>query len=192
MNDAFNYIAVLVSIVLGLCATQVMSQMSEAIQAHRRKRTYWVHTVWMVNLFLYLMLEWWVFYRWHNTASWNFFLLIWVIITPTLLYLAAGVLCPGELVSTDAKNWREYYYANRRGFFFILALLWPIDVVDTLLKGKQHFLDKGPLYLPTLAIWTTGTVIAGITSNERYHQFWAIFFPIAVLSYTTLVLFNLG
>ncbi len=192
MNDAFNYIAVLVSIVLGLCATLVMSQLSEAIQAHHRKHGYWVHTVWMVNLFIYLILEWWVFYRWHNTTSWNFFLLIWVTITPTLLYLAAGVLCPGDLESTDAKNWREYYYANRRGFFFIMMLLWPLDVIDTLLKGKQHFIDQGPLYLPTLTIWTTGTVIAGVTANERYHRFWSLFFPLAVLSYTALVLFNLG
>jgi len=73
MNDAFDYIAVLVSIVLGLCATLVMSQLSEAIQAHHRKHGYWVHTVWMVNLFIYLILEWWVFYRWHNTTAWNFF-----------------------------------------------------------------------------------------------------------------------
>jgi len=96
------------------------------------------------------------------------------------------------LESTEAKNWREYYYANRRGFFFIMAALWPLDVIDTLLKGKQHFIDQGPLYLPTLTIWTTGTVIAGITASERYHRFWSIFFPAAVLSYTALVLFNLG
>ena len=136
MNDAFNYIAVLVSIVLGLCATLVMSQLSEAIQAHHRKHGYWVHTVWMVNLFIYLILEWWVFYRWHNTTSWNFFLLIWVTITPTLLYLAAGVLCPGDLESTDAKNWREYYYANRRGFFFIMMLLLAPRCHRYLIEGQ--------------------------------------------------------
>jgi hypothetical protein len=66
-----------------------------------------------------------------------------VAIVPTLLYLASGVLCPGELASTGVATWREYYYANRRGFFFILASIWPLDVIDTLLKGKQHFIDQG-------------------------------------------------
>jgi hypothetical protein len=192
VNDAFNYIAVLVSIVLGLGVTLVLSQLSEAIQAQDRERNYWVHTVWMVNLFIYLMLEWWVFYRWRNEPSWNFFLFIWVTITPTLLYLAAGVLCPGELESTRATSWREYYYENRRGFFFILVPLWPLDVVDTLLKGKQHFIAQGPFYLPSLTLWTLGTLIAGLTANERYHRFWCIAFPIAVISYTTAVLLKMG
>jgi hypothetical protein len=55
---------------------------------------------------------------------------------------------------------------SRRGFFFILAPIWPLDVIDTLLKGKQHFIDQGVLYLPTMAIWTIGSVIAGITASE--------------------------
>lgn len=51
MEDSFNYVAVLVSIVIGLGMTKVLSQLSEAIQAQDRKRNYWVHTLWMVNLF---------------------------------------------------------------------------------------------------------------------------------------------
>lgn len=113
-------------------------------------------------------------------------------IGPTQLYLASGVLCPGELESTSAATWREYYYANRRGFFFILAPSWPLDIIDTLLKGREHFIDQGVLYLPTMAIWTIGSLIAGITANERYHRVWSIFFPLHVISYTTLVLLRLG
>jgi hypothetical protein len=152
VQDSFNYVAVLVSIIIGLGVTRVLSQLSEAIQAQDRHRNYWVHTLWMINLFIFLMLSWWVFYRWKIAPEWNFFLFMWVTIAPTLLYLASGVLCPGELASTSAANWREYYYANRRGFFFILAPIWPLDVIDTLLKGKQHFIDQGVLYLPTMAI----------------------------------------
>jgi hypothetical protein len=76
-------------------------------------------------------------------------------------------------------------------FFFILAPLWPLDIIDTLLKGKQHFIDQGPLYVPSMAIWTIGTVIAGITASEHYHRFWSIFFPLYVIAYTTIVLLKL-
>jgi len=51
------------------------------------------------------------------------------------------VIAPGELAETGAANWRDYYYANRRGFFFIIVPIWPLDIIDTLLKGKQHFID---------------------------------------------------
>jgi hypothetical protein len=192
MGDSFNYVAVLVSIIIGLGITRVLSQLSEAIQVENRESNYWVHTLWMFNTFLFLMLSWWVFYRWHVAPEWNFFLFIWVTVAPTLIYLASGVLCPGELESTGAKNWREYYFVNRGGFFFILAPIWPLDIIDTLLKGKQHFIEQGSLYLPTMALWSCGCIIAGITSNERYHAFWSICFPLSVIGYTMMVLLKLG
>jgi hypothetical protein len=58
----------------------------------------------MIALFLQLMLCWWVFYRWKGAPQWNFYLFLWVTIAPTLLYLASGVLCPGELDSTGDND----------------------------------------------------------------------------------------
>ena len=192
MEDSFNYVAVLVSIVIGLGLTRVLSQLSEVIQAQNRPLNYWVHTMWMVNLFLFLMLSWWVFYRWRTAPQWNFFLFMWVAIAPTILYLSSGVLCPGELSASGAANWREYYYANRRGFFFTLLPIWPLDIINTLLKGTQHFINQGVLYVPSLAIWTIGCLVAGITANELYHRIWSIFFPVHVIFFTTMVLLKLG
>ena len=192
VNDAFNYVAVLVSIVVGLAVTRVLSQISEVIQAGNRPQTYWIHTVWLVNAFSMLMLNWWVFYRWHTTPEWTFYLFVWVTLAPTLFYLASSVIAPGELAQTGSANWRDYYYDNRRGFFFILASIWPLDIIDTLLKGKQHFIDQGPLYLPTMIAWCLGCVVAGITKNERYHGFLVIFFPLYQIFYTTIVLLKLG
>lgn len=192
MNDAFNYVAVLVSIVIGLGITRVLGQLSEIVQRQNRSRRYWVHTLWIIALFNGLTLNWWVTYRWRVAPHWNFFLFLWVMIPGVLLYLACGVFCPGELASTGAKDWREYYYDNRRGFFSFLAAIWPLDIIDTLLKGKQHFIEQGVLYLPTIALWTLGAVVAATTRNERYHQIWSILFLVSTLSYTTVVLVNLG
>jgi hypothetical protein len=50
MSDAFNYVSVLVSIVIGLGVTRVLSQLSDAIQIHHRSQIYWVHTFWMIGL----------------------------------------------------------------------------------------------------------------------------------------------
>jgi len=181
-----------VSIVVGLGVTRVLSQISEVIQAGSRRQTYWIHTVWLINAFTMLMLNWWIFYRWHNAPQWTFFLFVWVTLTPTLLYLASSVIAPGELAETGAANWRDYYYANRRGFFFIIVPIWPLDIIDTLLKGKQHFIDQGPFYLPIIAFWTIGCVIAGISKNERFHAVWAILFPVSQISYTTIQNLKLG
>ena len=192
MNDAFNYVAVLVSIVTGLAATRLMEALSEMIQVANRPRVYWIHTVWILNLFFELMLYWWVLYRWRTAPDWTFFLFIWVTIPGILVYLAAAILFPGELETSGSPDWRDYYYKNRRGFFFIFGAIAPLDIVDTLLKGYQHFVDQGPLYLPFIGIWAIGSLTAGITRNERYHATWAIFFPAMMIFYTTRALLTLG
>ncbi len=192
MNDAFNYVAVLVSIVTGLAATRLMSALSEMIQFANRPRAYWIHVLWILTLFIELMLYWWVLYRWHSAPAWNFFLFVWVTIPGILVYLASAVLFPGELEATGSPDWRDYYYKNRRGFFFIFGAIAPLDIIDTLLKGRQHFIDQGPLYLPFITVWALGSVVAGLTRNEKYHAVWAIVFPLVLIFYTALVLLPLG
>ena len=60
---AFEYLSVLISIILALGMTRVLGGVGEMLQARSRHRVYWVHAVWIVNLFLYLVIAWWIFYR---------------------------------------------------------------------------------------------------------------------------------
>ncbi len=192
MNDGFNYVAVLVSIVSGLALTRLMSGLSEIIQAANRPRTYWIHVTWMLTLVLEVMLSWWVLYRWHTASVWTFFLFVWVTIPPVMLYLASAILVPGELETTGSPTWRDYYYKNRRGFFLIFGAIAPLDVVDTLLKGWQHFLDQGPLYLPFVGVWLIGCLGCAISRNPKLHAIFAIAFPVMIIFYITIVLLRLG
>jgi hypothetical protein len=138
------------------------------------------------------MLYWWVLYRWHSAPTWTFFLFVWVTIPGILVYLASAILFPGELETTGSPDWRDYYYKNRRGFFFIFGAIAPLDIIDTLLKGHQHFINQGALYLPFITIWAIGSFTAGITRNERYHATWALFFPAMMAFYTARALLHLG
>jgi len=63
-----------------------------------------------------------------------------------------------------------------------------VDVFDTLLKGVPHFLALGAQYIVSSSLYFTGEVIAAVTRNERYHQFYAIFYLIqtAALSFTLI------
>src|SRR5882724_8970253 len=91
---AFEYLSVLISIILALGMTRVLAGIGEMLQARSRRRIYWVHAVWIVNLFLYLVIAWWVFYRWRNQQPWTFFLFVFVLISPTILFLASLLLFP--------------------------------------------------------------------------------------------------
>ncbi len=66
LMDPFSYLSVLISIILALGMTRVLAGVGEMLQARSRRRLYWVHAVWIANLFLYLVVAWWIFYRWRN------------------------------------------------------------------------------------------------------------------------------
>jgi hypothetical protein len=156
------------------------------LQARSRRRIYWVHAVWTANLFVYLVIAWWIFYRWRNQPQWNFYLFVFVLISPTILYLASLVLFPREDAADESINYKTHFYANHRAFFILMALFGPVDVVDSLLKGVRHFLELGLPYMLSSVLFLIGLSIAATTRNERFHKFYAVFFIIqtAVISFT--------
>src|SRR5213083_833386 len=138
--NAFEYLSVLISIILALGMTRVLGGVGEMLQARSRRHIYWVHAVWIINLFLYLVIAWWIFYRWRNQQPWTFFLFVFVLISPTILYLASVLLFPREGNVDLTVKYKTHYYANHRAFFVLFALFTPVDFVDSLLKGVPHFL----------------------------------------------------
>ena len=111
---------------------------------------------------------------------------VFVLISPTILYLASLLLFPRQTDLDESIDYKTHYYANHRAFFALFSLFTPVDVVDSLLKGLPHFLQLGPQYFVSSSLYFAGLVTAAITRNERYHQFFAIYFLIhtIVISFT--------
>jgi hypothetical protein len=186
---AFEYLSVLISIILALGMTRVLAGVGEMLQARRQHRIYWVHIVWIINLFIYLVVAWWIFYRWRNQQSWNFYLFVFVLISPTILYLASMLLFPREGGSDESVDYKAHYYANHRAFFVIFSLFTVVDIVDTLLKGVAHFFELGTPYIISSVLYFAGMLTAAITRNERYHEFYCVFFLVQTIA-ISLILFQ--
>ena len=184
---AFEYLSVLISIILALGMTRVLAGVGEMLQARSVRRLYWVHTIWIINLFLYLVIAWWIFYRWRNQPQWTFFLFVFVLISPTILYLASLLLFPRESDVDLAIDYKTHYYANHRAFFILFGLFTPVDIADSLLKGVPHFLALGPVYFASGLLYFAGLVTAAITRNERYHEFYSIFFLVQTIVISFLI-----
>src|SRR5215471_9309620 len=178
---AFEYLSVLISIILALGMTRVLAGVGEMLQSRMHRRIYWAHIIWIVNLFIYLVVAWWIFYRWRNQQSWDFHLFVFVLISPTILYLASMLLFPPEVGIGESVDYKAHYYANHRAFFAIFSMFTVVDIADSLLKGIPHFLALGTPYILSSALYFAGMAMAAITKNERYHQFYAIFFLVQTI-----------
>lgn len=172
--NPFEYLSILTSIFLALGIIRVLTGVGKVLQVRGQIRPYWVHLVWALNLFLFLVMNWWILFRWHRQPEWNFFLFLFVLLSPTIAFLLSVLLFPEPLEA--ATDFKAHFYANHRWFFLLGALLPPVDAVDTLLKGREHFMAQGPLYVVTLSLIFTLNLIASRTSSEGYHRFFALFF----------------
>jgi hypothetical protein len=67
------------------------------------------------------------------------------------------------------------------------GLFTPVDIVDSLLKGVPHFLALGPAYFASGLLYFAGLMTAAITRNQRYHEFYAIFFLLQTIAISFLI-----
>lgn len=104
----------------------------------------------MLNLLVLMALMWFVAYRWRTNEHWTFFLFVWLILTPTILYLIASLLFPDQDEAEPIHDWQIYFFDHNREIFLLFAILFPIDLTDTLLKGVEHFRAQGLLYPGTM------------------------------------------
>ncbi|SRR5581483_572961 len=186
--DPFSYIIVLTSIVLGLGVTRTVGGLGHLLQTRKRRRVYWVHALWMLNLLVVMALMWFVAYRWRANERWTFFLFVWLILTPTILYLISSLLFPDPDTVEPISDWRVYFFDHNREIFLLLAVLFPIDLIDTLLKGVEHFRAQGLLYPATMATWFVLSLIAAFTKNRRFHATFAIVFMLWNLAFAGMML----
>jgi hypothetical protein len=97
---------------------------------------------------------------------------------PTLLYLTSALIYPDTDEAVLVTDWKEYYYQHHRDIFILYALVFPIDLIDTMLKGFAHFRAQGPLYFGTMLMWFVLLIVAAFNRRSGYHAFLAIVFLI--------------
>lgn len=140
----FEYVAVLVSIVVGLAMAHLLSGLGRMISDVVRWKVYWVHLVWVGYVFFYLVFFWWWEFRFVTVEEWTFGLYLFVILYAVLLYLVTVILVPRGFPA--GGDFEQYYYARRKWFFGLMIAVSLVDTVDTLVKGWDYALTLGLQY----------------------------------------------
>ena len=73
--------------------------------------------------------------------NWTFGVYLFIIGYAVLLFLLCALLFPDSML--DYKGYEDFFYSRRAWFFGLLAATYLLDVVDTLIKGEEHFARFG-------------------------------------------------
>ena len=167
----FEYLAVFVSIVVGLAVVRLLRGVV-AIATGRGLRPYWIHTTWLAFHLIWLPYFWWFTFGWRTQEVWTFPLFLFVVAYSMVVYAVIAALLPED--SSGLRDFEEYYFSARRPLFGLLALIMVMDGADSILKGPENLDRLGPTYFPVLGLWIVGHVIASQTENRRYHAAWVV------------------
>ncbi|QSX77954.1 hypothetical protein [Agrilutibacter solisilvae] len=185
--DAFNYLTVMVSIVVGLGMTQLLAGIGNFVQIRRRVRFYWLHTFWVLLLIVMHLHMWWSLWVLHSVTDWTYGTFAYVLIGPALLVIASHLAVP-ELLDGQIDIERHYYDTHVVFFgLLVAAAVWamflePVTGVRTFAVPFRILQACGAALLVGLAL----------VKDNRFHCVASLLLATLVTLAITLTRFHLG
>jgi len=181
----FEFLAIAISVIMGLAITRLISGIGISIRQIRSNKHYWIHTLWIFNILVYITGLWWGLFKWSNKEDWGFANFIFLIIYSTIIYLLADVLVPQKANSEfDSK---QYFTDNRKLFFGILFLSVIMDVVETYLLDMEGLRDVPTLFPYTFTFLSILAFVGFITKNIKINSVITILWTTLLLAYLFLI-----
>lgn len=183
----FEYLSVLISIIIGLAITQLLSGAARLVQIRTRVRPHGTTLCWMVVLFLIDTQIWWAAFGMREVRHWNFFHFLFYLLLPILAFLLSYLVLP-ELGDEDDIDLAANFAGNRPWFFGLMAAIPAISLVNEYfnLEYIRWNADSGfRILLFAVAL------VAGFVRNMRFHFWNALFALVLVCGYFATVFLQL-
>jgi len=162
MTD-FEFLSVLVSIVIGFGLTHLLGGLGHAYHFRRVSKMDAVHVAWTIAVFFVLVLNWWVFLLFRSFDTWTFSVFFTVILWTTCFYVLALALYPPRL-SKDV-DYRELFEANRTWFLSTFTIMIVLDLIVTVMRDQAI---PEPHYIAFVGHYGLITVVGIGVKNRNY------------------------
>ncbi len=182
--SAFEYVMVLVSIVIALAIAHLLTALAEGIHRYRGHgepiKLDAVFLLWVGFVLIWLLSFWWWEFKFQEVAvEWSIGLYYFIIGYAIVLFMLAQILVPHRMRGVSDSY--AYFMEGRKWFFGTLLLMQAVDVADTFLKGYEW--GMRPEVLANYSI-TVLVAITGIISERRSIQLGA-----AAVAFATQLLY---
>lgn len=159
----FEYLSVLISVIVGLSVSHLLTSAARLIQRRRQMRLYTPTVLWMATLFIVQIQIWWVAYDRRAEAVWTFFSFLGFLVIPVIGYLLCYVLVPD--LEGEAVDLQTSYHQNRAWFFGLVVAAFLVSFVQDLASGGIP-LDVNTVFRVVLIVFA---LIAIVVRREWFH-----------------------
>lgn len=179
--DFYLHVRVLFGMIVGLSVAHLLKGIALIVQHPKRFRVYWVHLVWVLFLFLYLIHFWWWEFNLVKVREWTFPIYFFVAVYAILLYLQCSLFFPDQIGEYD--GFKGYYYSRHQWIFAVMALLFIADIGDGLIKGREYLLRLGPAFAIRTVTYLTLSLLAMRIKRPWFHATFAVFAVLYEIAY---------
>lgn len=105
--ELFEFLMILISIIIGLGVAEVLSGAARLIRARDSVKAYWIHIACQVAIFLAFLQTWWECWSLRDLPQLTFLQACVLLLNPIFAFMVAYLLYPDPVPGTDL---RAYYY----------------------------------------------------------------------------------
>lgn len=181
--DAFSYLSVLLSIILGLAVQQVLQGYRALILSRRRIIFYAPPLIWSVLMLTMVAQHWWASFGLAGRSEWSFGLFATVLIMTALIYMMAAIVLP-DVPADEKLDLRTHYYREAPAFFSLGAatVSWSI-FREYMLVGRLPLPENLAFHLTFIAMALTGALV----KRPRVHEALALLMAALFAAYIALL-----
>ena len=158
----FEFVTVMVSMILALCLGHLMRSASSLAKTDREVIYYLPLVLWSIVVLLSVINHWWTLWDLRD-VDWNYGSFVYILVAPVLVTFATGLLSASQS-SADPIDLRAHYSRIRRLFSLVMVGYAVVMWFDgPLFAGQAVFGTVGALHIPIIA----ADCVPGISGNDR-------------------------
>lgn len=134
----FEYVSILVSIILGLGITQLLTSLGNLLHHHKTTKLYWPHSIWVAFILFLHIQDWFITYQLRTRPVWRLTEVLFVLLYPITLYVITKIILP-EKGKKHISNLEQYYFSKSRIFFGLLSLAILLSILFNIFLTGNSF-----------------------------------------------------
>ena len=175
LMSSFEFIAALMSIIIGLGVTNLLAGAGRAFYRRKENPLDEVHIVLTLATLLLLVLQWWVTFKWNTEVTWSFDMFLVLIVWTITLYMLTVFLYPPDL--SEAEEHQRRFQRNRTGYYSAFIGMCVLDIAQTAIHGDLLSSDlvRAPCrslrrsWLPSASLRIGGATIVSLRVVSADH-----------------------